>query len=162
MAWEKDHWGEMQRVWTSEPSLEAITHLCEVLLEIPAKIKFLAQGGVPIPAVASYLTTTDYQYSSIQQTVHSHFNSIIQILRHAIHPHLKTESEAATLEWFLRETSIPVPRVIALCSNSEYEPVFEWMLMDHMPGTVLADAWGSISWDKRRLSPGKLLTVSHR
>ena len=66
-----------------------------------------------------------------------------------VHPHLKTESEAATLEWLKRETSIPVPRVIAMCSDSDSELGFEWMLMDHMPGTVLAEAWGCISWAEK-------------
>jgi hypothetical protein len=66
-----------------------------------------------------------------------------------VHPHLKTESEAATLEWLKRETSIPVPRVIAMCSDSNNELGFEWMLIEHMPGTVLAEAWGSLSWTEK-------------
>jgi aminoglycoside phosphotransferase (APT) family kinase protein len=32
-----------------------------------------------------------------------------------------------------------VPRVIAFCSDADNELGFEWMLMDHMPGVVLAD-----------------------
>lgn len=67
-----------------------------------------------------------------------------------VHPRLKTESEAATLGWLRRETSIPVPRVFATCSDSDNELGFEWMLMDRMPAIVLADAWADTTWEEKK------------
>ena len=68
-----------------------------------------------------------------------------------VDPYFKTASEVATLQFVRKNTSIPVPRVIAFDSSADNELGFEWILMTKLPGIALKSLWESpeLAWDSR-------------
>ncbi|KAF8502779.1 hypothetical protein F5888DRAFT_1800325 [Russula emetica] len=59
-----------------------------------------------------------------------------------VDPYFKTTSEVATLQ-FVKNTSIPVPQIIAFDSSADNELGFEWILMTKIPGVPLQSLWES-------------------
>jgi aminoglycoside phosphotransferase (APT) family kinase protein len=68
-----------------------------------------------------------------------------------VDPYFKTASEVATLQFVRKNTSIPIPRVIAFDSSADNELGFEWILMTKLPGVTLKSLWESpeLVWDSR-------------
>jgi aminoglycoside phosphotransferase (APT) family kinase protein len=68
-----------------------------------------------------------------------------------VDPYFKTASEVATLQFLRKNTSIPVPRVIAFDSSADNELGFEWILMTKLPGVALNSLWESpeLVWESR-------------
>lgn len=54
-----------------------------------------------------------------------------------VDPYFKTASEVATLQFVRKNTSIPVPQIIAFDSSADNELGFEWILMTKLPGIPL-------------------------
>ena len=68
-----------------------------------------------------------------------------------VDPYFKTASEVATLQFVQKNTSIPVPRVVAFDACVDNELGFEWILMTKIPGVSLKSLWDSpaLSWEER-------------
>jgi aminoglycoside phosphotransferase (APT) family kinase protein len=68
-----------------------------------------------------------------------------------VDPYFKTASEVATLQFVRKNTSIPVPQIIASDSSADNELGFEWILMTKIPGVPLESLWESpdLVWDSR-------------
>ena len=68
-----------------------------------------------------------------------------------VDPYFKTASEAATLQFVRKNTSIPVPQIIAFDPSADNELGFEWILMTKLPGVPLEALWESpdLVWDSR-------------
>jgi hypothetical protein len=66
-----------------------------------------------------------------------------------VEPFYKTASEVATLSFLRRQTSVPVPKVIAHCSTVENELRFEWILMEKIPGVSLRSLWSDMSLEAK-------------
>jgi aminoglycoside phosphotransferase (APT) family kinase protein len=68
-----------------------------------------------------------------------------------VDPYFKTASEAATLQFVRKNTSIPIPRVIAFDSSADNELGFEWILVTKLPGVALESLWESpeFVWESR-------------
>jgi aminoglycoside phosphotransferase len=66
-----------------------------------------------------------------------------------VDPFFKTESEAATLAYVGRHTSIPVPKVIAYDSSSNSKLGFEWMLLEKIEGVPLSSIWEKMPFDSK-------------
>jgi hypothetical protein len=50
-------------------------------------------------------------------------------------------------------TSLPVPTVFAYCSEASNPVGAEWMIMEHVPGVEMGDAWDDLQFpQKRRLA----------
>ena len=68
-----------------------------------------------------------------------------------VDPYFKTASEVATLQFVRKNTSIPVPRVIAFDSSADNELGFEWILKTKLSGVPLKSLWESpkLVWESR-------------
>ncbi|KAI1775792.1 hypothetical protein F4818DRAFT_388268 [Hypoxylon cercidicola] len=66
-----------------------------------------------------------------------------------VYPTLKTESEAATLQWIYDNTNLPVPRVQYFDSSGNNPIGFEWILMERMDGIPLSQCWDSVTSDAK-------------
>jgi hypothetical protein len=66
-------------------------------------------------------------------------------------PSVKTQSEVATVTFVRKNTTIPVPRMLAHDANLRNELGFEWILMECMEARPLHDVWHAISWLKKAL-----------
>ncbi|KAI0247102.1 phosphotransferase enzyme family-domain-containing protein [Lactifluus subvellereus] len=77
--------------------------------------------------------------------------SFIMRISLPVDPYFKTASEVATLQFVRKNTSIPVPHVIAFDSSSDNELGFEWILMGKLPGVSLKSLWESqaLVWEER-------------
>jgi len=77
--------------------------------------------------------------------------SFIMRISLPVDPYFKTASEVATLQFVRKNTSIPVPRVIAFDSSADNELGFEWILMTKLPGVALKSLWESpdLVWESR-------------
>jgi len=59
-------------------------------------------------------------------------------------PHIKTENEAAVLTWLNKNTTIPVPDLVAFDSTSNNELNREYLIMSRCPGVPLSDVYNSL------------------
>jgi len=77
--------------------------------------------------------------------------SFIMRISLPVDPYFKTASEVATLQFVQKNTSIPVPRVIAFDASADNELGFEWILMSKIPGVSLQSLWDSpaLAWEGR-------------
>ena len=68
-----------------------------------------------------------------------------------VDPYFKTASEVATLQFVRKNTSIPVPQIIAFDPSADNELGFEWILMTKLSGVPLESLWESpdLVWDSR-------------
>ncbi|KAI2369967.1 hypothetical protein LOY89_004858 [Ophidiomyces ophidiicola] len=60
-------------------------------------------------------------------------------------PTLTTVGEVGALEYLRKHTSIPVPRVLAWCSNSSNAVGAEYIIMEKAAGVPLFQVWGSMA-----------------
>jgi hypothetical protein len=66
-------------------------------------------------------------------------------------PSVKTQSEIATVTFVRKNTTIPVPRMLAHGANLRNELGFEWILMERVEAHPLHDVWHAMSWLKKGL-----------
>ncbi|KAI9167946.1 Nitrilase [Paramyrothecium foliicola] len=128
LEWALTLWGPEPR-WTVELDEDAIaaTAKSSLQLEEPCTINFLAQGAFNRLFV-----------------VKSPAQELVVRVSLPICPKFKTESEVATIKWVRDNTSLPVPEILAFCSDRQSSIGFEWIIMEKMPGKTLADAWGDM------------------
>ncbi|GAD92303.1 hypothetical protein MGG_10936 [Paecilomyces variotii No. 5] len=60
-------------------------------------------------------------------------------------PRIKTENEAAILQWLRRNTSIPVPEVIAYDASLENPLRREFIILNRCPGLPISDIYDSLT-----------------
>jgi aminoglycoside phosphotransferase len=75
-------------------------------------------------------------------------NKYIMRVSLPLDPKNKTASEVATHKW-LRNTSIPVPEIIAFDDSNKNPIGYEWILMQYMPGQCLYNRWRKIPWEDK-------------
>ena len=63
-----------------------------------------------------------------------------------IYPWYKVESEVATTEFVRHFTDIPVPVIYAYDSSTNNKLGLEWMLVEKIPGSSLAETWPDMSF----------------
>ena len=66
-----------------------------------------------------------------------------------VEPFYKTASEVATLSYLRKNTTIPVPLVIAHSSTADNELGCEWILMEKVTGLSLKDVWNEIDLETK-------------
>jgi aminoglycoside phosphotransferase (APT) family kinase protein len=66
-----------------------------------------------------------------------------------VDPHVKVESEAATIKLVEQHTDIPVPSIIGFDSFNENDLGYEWILMKSMKGQILETAWKTMAWQEK-------------
>ncbi|KAG9496504.1 hypothetical protein J7337_011280 [Fusarium musae] len=64
-------------------------------------------------------------------------------------PEIKTANEIGIMTWLSRNTSIPLPEVIAYDATNQNPIAHEYTLLSRIPGVTLSDIYGSLS-DKRQ------------
>ena len=84
-------------------------------------------------------------------TIASPYESQQYLMRVAlpVEPFYKTESEAATLAYVSKYTTLPVPEVIAYDSSSENDLGFEWMLLKKIRGVPVSEVWESMRFGSK-------------
>ena len=142
LEWTYEHF-DIIPTWTVEPDM--------------AVAKAIALRHLPV-------TTSSYEIRSFSAgafnklfSLHppdddsSTLESFIMRVSLPVDPYFKTASEVATLQFVRKNTSIPVPRVIAFDSSADNELGFEWILMTKLPGVALKSLWESpeLVWESR-------------
>lgn len=64
-------------------------------------------------------------------------------------PRTKTRGEVTTLQFLRRETTVPVPEVVAFDDSAENEIGFEWILMECMPGDSAYKRWRTLAMSQK-------------
>jgi aminoglycoside phosphotransferase (APT) family kinase protein len=143
LRWEEDRLGYTQPRWTVEPDLSHIERIArrELHLDDAAACvaEFFAQGGFN----KLYLITT---------------NGGKWLMRVAlpVDPYRKTASEVSTMRFVRKNTSIPVPDVVAHEASNDNDLRFEWILMQFMPGVELEKHWRQLSMQQKEDMTKKL------
>ncbi|KAI9832945.1 MAG: hypothetical protein M1826_000724 [Phylliscum demangeonii] len=121
--------------WAREPSTEVIESLARKHLSIRAAdrcdVVFHAEGD----------------FHKLFRVIPGAGSGLEYIMRVALplDPHRKTSSEVATMEYVRASTKIPIPNVVAYDSSNRNPLGFEWILMEFVHGTPLADRWRHLS-----------------
>ncbi|KAF2768104.1 kinase-like protein [Teratosphaeria nubilosa] len=131
LEWAKTLWGLEPR-WTAEPSLVQIEQISRQHLSLdegaPCAVQFYAQGGF------NKLFTID-----------THTGRWLMRVALPVDPHRKSASEVCTMCFVRERTNAPVPAVLGHDASNNNDLKFEWILMEHMPGSVLERAWRTLS-----------------
>ena len=131
LKWE-DSLGELEPRWSEEPKLEHIEQLSRRHLNLDEAasciVKFHAQGG----------------FNKLY-TVDTDTGKWLMRVALPVDPYRKTASEVSTMRWVQKNTSIPIPTVLAHEATNNNDLQFEWILMEYMPGTVLERSWRKMS-----------------
>ena len=135
LGWNEDYAFDIYPIWTVEPSVELISEIAHRKLQ---------------------LSDEDIAHTTVEFKFQGAFNKLYAVecprgsyfmrITLPVHPHFKTSSEVATIALLELKTSIRVPHIIASSSTSDNELKFEWILMERIHGSPLADVWPSIPW----------------
>ncbi|UKZ93415.1 uncharacterized protein TrAFT101_008329 [Trichoderma asperellum] len=135
LAWD-DKGIDLKPVWTREPSLDAITNVCREKLRVEeagtCQVSFHAKGGFN----KIYLVRTSQQQFIMRVSL-------------PVCPRTKTRGEITTLRFLRRATTVPVPEVVAFDDSAENEIGFEWILMEHMPGSPAYNQWQTLTTSQK-------------
>ncbi|TFK48903.1 hypothetical protein OE88DRAFT_1663161 [Heliocybe sulcata] len=141
VEWVPNVFGSEPR-WTDEASIEAIEQLARDHIQLNGhplrdiSVKFLAEGGFnKLYTVHMDPAPTDSEY-------------VVRVAL-PVDPRWKTLSEVATLALARKYCPDVIPRVHswnADANSQQYTSGFEWIIMEKMPGGVLADRWLDMSW----------------
>ncbi|KAG9228199.1 phosphotransferase enzyme family-domain-containing protein [Amylocarpus encephaloides] len=66
-------------------------------------------------------------------------------------PHIKTVNEVGVMSWVAKNTTIPIPAVVAYDSSAENAIAHEYTLLSRAEGTTLSDIYQTLSEDQTRL-----------
>ena len=142
-CWKDDFTGELMPTWPRTPDIFiiralAIQHLPKEYTDV--EVGFFAEGA----------------FNKLYSVWSPHISSqCLMRVALPVEPFFKTESEAATLRYLRKFTSVPVANVIAYDSSSENPLGFEWMLLEKIDGIPLSEAWDVMDFDsKSRLTRG--------
>ena len=136
LEWIQETFGIEPR-WTFEPNVDGIKQILQSIYPSSAvDAPFLAQGAFN-------------KVYDIRITADDVPLPLVMRVSLPVDPHRKTLSEVATLEWVSRNTSLPVPQVVAHEHRRENPVGFEWILMTKIPGKVLADSWRTLPLDAK-------------
>ncbi|KAI5779944.1 phosphotransferase enzyme family-domain-containing protein [Peziza echinospora] len=122
LRWTNNLWGP-QPEWACEPDVDAIRAIAARHVSEPAVA--LLGGG----AFNKLYTVTSS----------SHADLVFRVTL-PVEPRYKTASEVATIRYIARRTHIPLPAIIAYDCTADNELLFEWILMEKMPGVCYAAA----------------------
>ncbi|KAK3316862.1 hypothetical protein B0H66DRAFT_478142 [Apodospora peruviana] len=140
-CWKVDDSGTLDPAWPREPDVTvaralAVAHLPHEYAD--AAIAPFAQG-----AFHCLYTITAASAASPQPQY---------LMRVALpaDPFFKIESEVATMEYVREHSSLPIPRVIAFCSDASNPLGFEWILMEKIvDGVPLDDVWDDMTFEAK-------------
>ncbi|KAJ4989869.1 kinase-like protein [Stagonosporopsis vannaccii] len=122
--------------WTKEPDINMVSQITRTQLNLNQEVT------IEVVLHSKGTFTKLYKISTKGRA----FSMRVSLPLDAGH---RTESAVATIEFARQHTSIPLPRIIAYCSDNSNELGFEWILMDQAPGTTLYKAWRKLSWDAK-------------
>ncbi|WEW59784.1 hypothetical protein PRK78_005264 [Emydomyces testavorans] len=137
LLWKDDRSGELVPTWTASPDIAIIKTLS--IQHLPkdfknAKVKFFSEGAF----------NKLYEISSPSKP-----EKYLMRVSLPVEPFFKTESEAATLAYIRKHTSIPVPRVLGYDSSAKNDLGFEWILLEKIEGVCLYDVWEKMSYSSK-------------
>ena len=112
----------------------AIQHLPHCFPRSDIAVEFFAEGAFnKLYSVSSPCSSQEY----------------IMRIALPVEPFYKTESEAATLAYIRKYTTLPVPEVLAYDSSCENDLGFEWMLLKKMKGVPMCEVWDNIKFSSK-------------
>lgn len=133
--------------WTLEPSIIKLQNIASKVLGTACTVTFFAQGGFN----KLYLIECKDNRPQRQYLIRVSL---------PVEPMYKTLSEVNTIAWIKKETSIPVPTILAYDCSHKNELGFEWLLMEKIPGRALEDIWTSLSMTQKKRLAAKIAHVS--
>lgn len=124
-------------IWPSEPEIAVIKDMVASVLpekEDDFSVQFLADGA----------------HHKVYEVSHPSWpTAYLFRIAIAVDPHLKMESEMATLIFLRQQTGIPVPNPISWSSSTDEKLGYEWALVEKLPGVELRDVWHQVPWQKK-------------
>lgn len=131
-------------IWTASPDISIIKslathHLGHIFPAADLIVTFLAEGT--FNRVYDISPDPPYEFSEDE--------SYVMRVSLPVDPYIKTSSEAATLEYVRRHTTIPVARVVAFDPSANNQLGFEWILMEKIPGVPLEEFWDGMSLEAK-------------
>ncbi|KAJ3747084.1 kinase-like domain-containing protein [Lentinula detonsa] len=87
------------------------------------------------------------------------FRAVVARLVAPVKPLFKTEGEVAAMNFIRSHTSLPVPTVFAYCSESSNPVGAEWLIMEHMSGVELREAWDQLQYPQKQTLARNLIDV---
>jgi aminoglycoside phosphotransferase (APT) family kinase protein len=132
----RDLFGGSEPQWKVEPDLSVIEkivsqHLCAGPSE-QCKVEYFTKGAFN----RLYRITIGDK-------------SFLMRISLPVDPGYKTRSEVATIEFVSKNTSAPVPQIVAYDDSADNELGFEWSLRPMIPGTTLHERWRKMSWQSK-------------
>lgn len=126
---------------------EILSLLDTICLPRPILIKPLkataAFHAIYILTYPAEVVSQVYHGTAIKSTTEP-FDLVLRIAGDHV-PRIKTENEAAVLQWLRQNTSIPVPAVIAYDASSENPLRREFIILNRCPGLPISDIYDSLT-----------------
>jgi aminoglycoside phosphotransferase (APT) family kinase protein len=139
LAWETPVFCGPTPVWAVEPDAQAVIKVARRALDLTDEaecvVEFLGAGA----------------FNKVFTVRCGSYTSYILRVGLPVHPHFKSMSEQATIQYVRQHTSVPIPQVLSAESSNNNELGFEWMVMERVMGDPLADQWLPLSWLKKEL-----------
>ncbi|KAK7419824.1 hypothetical protein QQZ08_010657 [Neonectria magnoliae] len=134
LKWARGLWGSETR-WTVDPDEAAIKRTFQSTLQLSdsCEISFLGQG-----AFKKLYVVKDSD------------KEVVARVTLPVDPAYKTLSEVATISWVRRNTSLPVPEILAYDATRRNTVGFGWIAMTRIPGKPLADVWRAIDFAAKK------------
>ncbi|KXX77749.1 Altered inheritance of mitochondria protein 9, mitochondrial [Madurella mycetomatis] len=130
-------------IWPSEPNIPIIENIVRSVLS-----RF--KGGHQAKDQFSVEFFADGARHKVYEVKHPSWPiSYLFRVAVAVDPHLKLESEMATLQFLRQYTTIPTARPIAWNSSASNELGYEWCLIEKQPGVELREVWRQMPWEKK-------------
>lgn len=140
LRWTADLFGPVP-VWSKTPYIPTIESLSR---------RYLGADNLSVNFFAGGAFNKLYSIT-VSSNTSTETKSYIFRVALPVEPFYKTASEIATLRYLRRQTSIPVPEVIAYNCTVENELGFEWILMEKIPGVSLGEVWGNLNLSTKKI-----------
>ena len=121
----------------------------------------LVDNGFPEAiSIASAKVTAEY-YAIYRITVppntrSAHTDLILRVSGHHL-PRIKTENEVGVMSWVSRNTSIPIPDLVAWDASTDNPLTYEYTLLSRVQGDTLSDIYRSLDESQIRLIIDQLI-----
>ncbi|KXJ91821.1 phosphotransferase enzyme family-domain-containing protein [Microdochium bolleyi] len=128
-------------LWTRLPDETAIKRICRNHL-----IRLYRDNDVDTACTVSFFASDAFNKFYLATTKHRKGLMRVSL---PVYPAHKTRGEVATLRWVRKNSSIPVPRVLAFDDTNSNELGFEWILTEFMPGEPAERVWWTMSRERK-------------
>lgn len=142
LLWTEDLF-QLTPTWEHEPSLDAIRDVCCEHLGLSVdNVTNEGEDACTINFCAAGALNRVYLVDSVK-------GKFIMRVTLPVDPGYKTRGEVSTMRFIRKNTTIPVPEVIAFDDTSSNKIGFEWILMEFISGQSLHYCWRKLTMEQK-------------